>query len=73
MEVKTESGLSITITAEGPSKVVFFNKPVRAVELTKGEVSQISALLTSSLETKINAKVQSCHSHPTKATKGNSH
>ena len=52
MKVKTDSGVSITIIAEGSSKVLTFNKSVRAVELNKEEASKISALLSSNLKTK---------------------
>jgi len=55
MKVKTDSGVSITIIAEGSSRILFFDKPVRAVELKKEETSQISALLVSNLETKTDA------------------
>jgi len=46
MRLKTESGVSITIIEEGSSKILLFNKSVRAIELGKDEISQISALLT---------------------------
>jgi len=71
MEIKTESGVSITIIPEGSSKIMLFDRVVRAIELKKEETSQISALLVSSLETKTNVELQSRHSHPTKVTKKN--
>lgn len=52
MELKTESGVSITIIEDGSSKVLIFDKSVRAVGLSKEETSKISALLSS----KSNAK-----------------
>jgi hypothetical protein len=53
MRLKTDSGVSIVIVEEGPSKVIFFNRPVRAIELNKQEMSQITALLTADPKTKI--------------------
>ena len=47
MELKTESGVSITIIEDGSSKVLIFDKSVRAVGLSKEETSKISALLSS--------------------------
>ncbi len=47
MELKTESGVSIIIIDDGSSKVLIFDKAVRAVELNKKEVSKISAVLSS--------------------------
>lgn len=46
MELKTESGVSITIIEDGPSRVLIFDKSVRAVGLNKEETSKISALLS---------------------------
>ena len=72
MRVKTKSGVSITFIQEGSSKIMLFDRPVRAIELKKREIFQISALLAPSLETKTNVELKSCHSHPTKVTKANS-
>lgn len=47
MELKTDSGVSITIIETGSSKVLIFDKSVRAVELNEEELSKISASLTS--------------------------
>jgi hypothetical protein len=47
MELKTESGVLITIIEDGSSKVLIFDKSVRAVGLSKEETSKISALLSS--------------------------
>ncbi len=49
MELKTDSGVSITIIEAGSSKVLIFDKSVRAVELNEGELSKISASLISKL------------------------
>jgi hypothetical protein len=56
MKVKTKSGVSITIIPEGPSKIMLFSKPVRAIELKEVESSQLSALLTSDFDTKANTE-----------------
>jgi hypothetical protein len=47
MELKTDSGVSITIIEAGSSKVLIFDKSVRAIELNEEELSKISAPLTS--------------------------
>jgi hypothetical protein len=52
MKLKTESGVSIGIIEQGSSKVLLFNKSVRAVELNKEEISRIRTLLTTNSETK---------------------
>ena len=70
MEIKTKSDVSITVISEGSSKILFFNKPVRAIELKKVELSQLSALLASDLETKNNVKLKT---RPMRATKAISH
>ena len=69
MRVKTESGVSITIIPECSSKIMLFDRPVRAIELKKGEIFQISVLLASGLEMKTNVELQSHRSHPTKVKK----
>lgn len=66
MKVKTDSGVLVTIIPEGSSKLMLFDKPVRAIELKKEETSQISALLSSNLEMKTNVDLQSRQSHPRK-------
>lgn len=67
MEIKTKSDVSITVISEGSSKILFFNKPVRAIELRKVESSQLSALLVSDLETRINPERKICQMSGTKA------
>ena len=69
MKVKTESGVSITIIPEGSSKIMLFDRPVRLIEFKKEEVSQMSVLLASNLETKRSIELKRCHPHPTKVTK----
>ena len=70
MEIKTKSDVSITVVPEGSSKILLFNKPVRAIELKKVESSQLSALLASDFETKINVELKT---RPMKGTKAISH
>ena len=67
MKVKTESGVSITIVPEGSSKIMLFNKPVRVIELKKVELSQLSVLLASDLETKTNIEPKTRSTRGTKA------
>jgi hypothetical protein len=50
MELKTDSGVSITIIEAGSSRVIVFDKSVRAVELNEEEISKISASLSAKLE-----------------------
>jgi len=51
MEIKTRSGICINVDNSGPSKFLFFDKPVRTVELAKDESLQISTLLVGSINT----------------------
>jgi len=64
MKIKTKSDVSITVVPEGTSKILLFNKPVRAIELRKMELSKLSALLASDLETKAKAKLKTCSMRP---------
>lgn len=73
MKIKTDSGVSVTIIPEGSSKIMLFDKPVRAIELKKEETSQISTLLASDLEMETNVKLQSRQSHPTRVVKATSY
>jgi len=70
MKMKTDSDVSITVVPEGSSKILLFNKPVRAIELKKVESSQLSALLASDFETRINIEPKK---RPMKDTKAISH
>ena len=65
--MKTESDVSITIIREGSSKILFFNKPVRVIELKKVESSQLSALLASDPERKIKPERKTRSASGTKA------
>jgi len=69
MKIKTESGVSISFIPEGSSKIILFDKPVRAIELKKEEISRINAFLSSSPGIKTNAEPESRHSDTTKTTK----
>jgi hypothetical protein len=50
MKVKTESGVLISFISRGSSKTLLFDKPVRAMELKKEELTRIAALLSPNLE-----------------------
>jgi len=50
MEIKTKSEICITVGNSSSSKVLFFNKPVRAVELTREESLQVSFLLADDMK-----------------------
>lgn len=43
--MKTRSGICVKVNSEGSSKIVFFDKPIRTLELTRDESLQVSALL----------------------------
>lgn len=60
MEIRTSSGICITVDNSGPSKALFFDKSVRTVELTKEESFQVSSLLTASasVKTELNTKAK---------------
>jgi predicted GTPase len=58
MKIKTQAGVSITISSEGASKIMSFDKPVRAVELTKEEMLQVSMALASDAKVGIAAEVR---------------
>lgn len=66
MEIKTKSDVSIKVIPEGSSKILFFSKPVRVIELKKVESSQLSALLASDTKTKISSEHQT---HPVSCAK----
>lgn len=56
MEIRTLSGICITIEKSGPSKFLFFDKPVRTIELTKDETLQVSSLLVDGINTEVATK-----------------
>jgi hypothetical protein len=44
MEVKTKVGIQIEVRANGSSKIMSFNKPIRSIELTNDESAHIGTL-----------------------------
>jgi len=58
MKVKTESGVSITLVSEGSSKIVIFDRPVRAIELKQHEIPRINSFLISRSEAESAADIQ---------------
>lgn len=58
MEIKTDSGVSITIISEGSSKVMVFSKPVRVIELKRQESSQMSAILAATTKKRKKGQTQ---------------
>jgi uncharacterized protein len=52
MKIKTLSGICIDITNSSSSRLLFFDKPVRAIELTKDESFQVGTLLNDGTNTK---------------------
>jgi hypothetical protein len=45
MEVKTKVGIQVEVRANGASKIMAFDKPIRSIELTKDESAHIGTLL----------------------------
>jgi predicted GTPase len=58
MRIKTQAGVAIVINSEGASKIMFFDKPVRAIELTKEEMLQVSTALASDVKVGIAAELR---------------
>jgi hypothetical protein len=58
MRIKTQAGILIAINSDGSSKTIFFNKPVRAIELTKDEVLQVSTALITGVKTGITTELR---------------
>jgi hypothetical protein len=63
MKMKTESGVSITLVSEGSSKVVIFDRPVRAIELKQDEVPRINSFLISRSEAESAPNIQNMNNH----------
>jgi len=59
MKIKTKSEICITIGNFSSSKILFFDKPVRAIELTKEESQRVSSLLTDGTNTTVSSNGQS--------------
>jgi len=53
MKTKTRSGICIIVGNSGPSKFLFFDKPVRTIELTKDESLQISSFLVDGINAEV--------------------
>lgn len=58
MEIKTNVGVQIEVRANGLSKVMSFDKPIRLIELTKDESAHIGTLLTMDSKTGITAELR---------------
>lgn len=58
MEVKTRAGIQIEIHSGGSLKTIYFDKPVRSLELTRDEASHIGSLLTREVKTGITAEIR---------------
>jgi len=66
MLIKTLSGICISVDGSGFSKLLLFDRPVRTIELTKGESLRVASLLADSIdaETTTNVKVEKRTKHP---------
>ena len=69
MEIKTESGVSITIIPEGSSKVMVFSKPVRVIELKRQESSQMSAILAATTKKRKKCQTQEIAHEPRRSNR----
>jgi hypothetical protein len=60
MKMKTESGVLISFIPQGSSKIflILFDKPVRAIELKKGEITQIGSFVASHYSKKVKRQPQ---------------
>lgn len=58
MEVKTKVGVQVEVRANGSSKVMSFDKPIRLIELTKEESAHIGSLLIRGAKTGITAELR---------------
>lgn len=63
MKVKTESGVSITLVSEGSSKIVIFDRAVRAIELKQNEIPRIDSFLISRSEAESAPDIQNMNHH----------
>jgi uncharacterized protein len=53
MKIKTQSGVDIMVEPTGSSRIVFFNKPIRTIELDKDESLQVSSFLVDGINTEV--------------------
>ncbi|MFQ6051021.1 MAG: hypothetical protein ACE5K4_04955 [Candidatus Hydrothermarchaeota archaeon] len=58
MEMRTQSGLKITIFEEEGLKVISFNKPIKATGLTKEESIRLGTMLMRDVQTGITAEIR---------------
>jgi hypothetical protein len=58
MEVKTKVGIQIEVLANGSSKIMSFDKPIRSIELTNNESAHIGSLLTRNAKTGITTELR---------------
>jgi hypothetical protein len=58
MQIKTKVGVKVEVQSNGSSKIIFFDKPVRSIELTKDESRYIGTLLTIETKTGITAELR---------------
>jgi len=58
MDIKTQSGINVKIHSDGPSKILSFDKPIRAIELTPAESFQIGKTLATTLKVGITTELR---------------
>lgn len=58
LRLKTRAGISIAIDSQGASKIISFDKPVRAIELTREETLHFSTALTSDVKVGITVELR---------------
>jgi hypothetical protein len=58
MEIKTKVGVQVEVRANGSSKIMSFDKPVRSIELTNEESAHIGTLLSVHSKTGITTELR---------------
>jgi hypothetical protein len=58
MEVKTKVGVQVEVRANGSSKIMAFDKPIRSIELTNDESAHIGTLLAMDVKIGITSELR---------------
>jgi len=58
LEVKTKVGVQVEVQANGSSKIMSFDKPIRSIELTNEESAHIGTLLSVESKTGITSELR---------------
>ena len=58
MDVKTQSGIGVSIVEEKGSKILSFDRPVKAIELTKEESTRLGMSLVRDVQSGVTGEVR---------------